>query len=166
VTRRQQRRAIAALFAGLVGARALLGCRVVRFLAVTLVLLGCSHSSQTTDAAVGEAVFRTISYAVTSEPHARPSTVGVSLKGQVVVVKPLEGPTPVPYAEVALRHDGRTIATTASDREGRFQFRGSLPEESYDLVLTPGDYEGSLTVRMKGTPDVFLFVEPVSTASH
>jgi hypothetical protein len=135
----------------------------VRFLALTLVLLGCSHGSQT-DAAMGEVLSRTINCAATAsltDCHARPPTVGVSLKGQVVVVKPLEGPTPVPYAEVALQHDGRTIATTASDREGRFQFRGSLPEESYDLVLTPGDYQGSLTVRMKGTPDVFLFVEPV-----
>jgi hypothetical protein len=139
----------------------------MRFLALTLVLLGCSHTGSQTDAAVAEAVFRTIDYVATNRPYARPPTVGVSLKGQVVVVKPLEGPTPVPYAEVALQHDGRTIATTASDREGRFQFRGSLSEQSYDLVVTPGDYEGSLTVRMKGTPDVFLFVEPVvPTASH
>jgi hypothetical protein len=56
------------------------------------------------------------------------------LRGKVVVSAPL-GMEAVPFTEVALMREGRTIVSVATDRGGVFFVGYPLPAGPYDLVL-------------------------------
>jgi hypothetical protein len=110
---------------------------------IGLVLLvhGCNHSSAT-EASVAEALQRTLSYAAGhTEPH--PDTVGVTLRGQLLVMGPA-GTGRLPYTRVTLLHAGRAIATVATDGAGDFYFKNRLAAGEYELTLDSGAYEGGL----------------------
>jgi hypothetical protein len=140
----------------------------MRRLVAAVLLAGCGHSQHTSDT-TAEVIARSLSCASLYDPRApdcypRHPKTGGSLAGQVLLHGPL-GTTPVAYVEVQLLREGKTIATTATDRQGHFTFRRWLPEKSYDLVLGPGDYEARLTVRMDArTSEVFLFAKPVTAS--
>jgi hypothetical protein len=117
--------------------RALLGLS----LGWSLVLGGCKHTNPTTDVAVGEAVSRTISYALGAQAEPRPDTVGVAVRGRLLLVGPY-GTAGLPYTRVTLSHDGRAIATVASDRRGDFFFKNELRRGRYDLTVDSDAYQG------------------------
>ena len=86
----------------------------------------------------------------------RPPRQSVSLRGRVVVHGAVD--VPVSYARLALYHDGRSVASTATDRHGYFVMRDDLGKGTYRLVLETSDYQGEIEVRIPGeTPDVLLF---------
>lgn len=114
--------------------------------------------SSTSDAALGEAIGRAASCAAGfagCEPQ--PPDVGVALRGRVWVGAASHA-VPASFAALELARDGRIVSTTATDRGGRFAFKGSLEEGSYVLAVTGGHLIGSTTVYVaRCTPAVTLF---------
>jgi hypothetical protein len=136
-----------------------------RALLFGLALGACGHASSTTGQAVGQGFDRALwcaaSYAASSRSgtgcQPRPPTVGVTLRGQVVVAG-ATGPLPLAFTKVVLLREARVVATAASDGRGRFSFTDNLDAGDYEIALAPGDYTGGTTLTVdRGTPDVVVF---------
>lgn len=64
----------------------------------------------------------------------RPDSVGVRVRGRLMVEGPT-GPQPLPFTRILLKRKAATVATSASDRDGSFQFPRGVPCGIYDLTL-------------------------------
>jgi hypothetical protein len=136
-------------------------------LLAALGLTACAHRSASTDSAIMNAVDRGIWCAATYDANsrsgincgARPSTVGVTLRGQVLVDgRAGVGPLPLANAKVLLLRQARELASAATDGQGRFSFTRNLEAGDYEVALAPGDWAGGTVVTVdRGSAEVVVF---------
>jgi hypothetical protein len=88
--------------------------------------------------------------AAMTEPacRARPD-LAPYLRGTVVLSGPL-GLEAVPFVEIVLQREGRTIAKGATDRSGVFVFTAGVPAGDYELVVDSGHVQGARRVFISG----------------
>jgi hypothetical protein len=83
------------------------------------------------------------------------------LRGTVVVSGPV-GLEAVPFVEIALLRQGRTVATAATDRGGVFGFVAQVPTGDYELVVDSGWVQGARSLLVDGPAHDLLLMAAVT----
>jgi hypothetical protein len=111
-----------------------------------------------------DGLLHTIDCAGSPTCHQQPSTVGVRLRGHIVV----EGPVseqPVTFTKVNLVHKTRTVDSASSDQTGAFEFARAIDDGVYELVLESDRYEGQKRVEIDGASKDALIVAKARVAA-